>query len=172
MKNKNLMYWLLAFLLLGAFLIYVGADNSVGIKEEKTTSIVSEGELSVLENDFDFGEISMKGGTVSRKFEIINNGEESVRIEKIYTSCACTTAYIDDSSGKRMGKFGMPGHKGLRSDAGVEVGAGESVFVEAVYDPAFHGPSAVGFIQRSVYIETNSKLKPKLELKFQAMVSR
>ena len=66
----------------------------------------------------------------------------------------------------------MPGHKGLRASADMEVPAGESVKVEVIYDPALHGPSGVGLAQRSVYIETNSKVAPRLELKFQAMVAR
>ena len=46
------------------------------------------------------------------------------------------------------------------------------MMLEAVFDPAAHGPSGVGLAQRYVYLETNSAKSPKLEISFQAMVTR
>lgn len=125
--------------------------------------------LSAIDNNFDWGTISMKNGDVSHKFELQNDGTETVKIEKIYTSCMCTTASITDASGKKRGPFGMPGH-GLPSRTNVKVEPGQSVIVNAIFDPAAHGPMGVGLAQRSIYLETNSSKSPKIELSLQAMV--
>ncbi|KKK95197.1 hypothetical protein LCGC14_2675250, partial [marine sediment metagenome] len=76
---------------------------------------------------------ALKDGNVSYKFEVKNEGEESVIIEKVYTSCMCTTAYIINNSGKKYGAFGMPGH--APSKTNIEIGPGESAVVEAIFDP-------------------------------------
>jgi len=175
MKNKNLTITLLSLVLLGVFVIFfVGERNGDDAKDKESalTPLYSSGVLEAVENNFDFGTILMQDGPVSKKFKIVNNGDEILKIGKVYTSCACTTASIIDESGKKYGKFGMPGHKGFRSIADVKVKPDESVVVEVVYDPAFHGPSGVGLAQRSIYIESNSTKSPKLELKFQAIVTR
>ncbi len=134
-------------------------------------SIYSASELLLGETSFDFGEIVMGDGRVSRRVELTNNGGDQVTIEKVYTSCMCTTASIITASGERYGVFGMQGHGGTAKTK-IEIGAGESVTLEVVFDPAAHGPSGVGSIQRSIYIETNSAKSPKLELPFQATVTR
>ena len=115
------------------------------------------------------GTIAMKDGKVSHRFEVKNEGQEPVRIEKIYTSCMCTEASIIDGQGKNWGTFGMPGHAGP-SKTNITVKPGESVVVETIFDPAAHGPSGVGLAERSVYLESNSQKSPKLELKFSAVV--
>ena len=83
----------------------------------------------------------------------------------------CTTAYITDSNGNVYGKFGMPGH-GDPALTNIEIKPGESAIVKATFDPNAHGPSAVGPIQRIVFIETNSLKTPRVELSFQAMVTK
>lgn len=135
------------------------------------SSAYSASALSILNNNFNFGTISMANGDVSRVFEIKNQGSEPVKIKKVFSTCMCTTAVITDSQGKKYGKFGMPGH-GLPSRTNIEVMPGETITIEATYDPNAHGPSGVGFIQRSIYLNTNSAKSPKLELKFQAIVTR
>lgn len=130
----------------------------------------SEGLLAAVENNFDFGTISMRNGKVSHEFEIKNDGTESLTINKIYTSCMCTTVTMTDSAGKNYGIFGMPGHGGAASRANIKLDAGKSLMAEAVFDPAAHGPSGVGLAQRTVYLETDSTKSPSLELNFTATV--
>lgn len=134
--------------------------------EANTTSA-----LSLTEDTFDFGTISMRNGKVSHRFEIKNNGIEAVTIKKVYTSCMCTVAFIDDDSGKRYGAFGMPGHGGAPLSS-IRIDANTSAKVEAIFDPAAHGPSGIGLAQRSIYLETNSLSSPKLGISFQAMVTK
>jgi hypothetical protein len=127
--------------------------------------------LSAVEEVFDFGTISMKEGDVSHTFEIKNEETEPVVIKKVYTSCMCTTAYITDASKERYGKFGMPGH-GVVSKANIVVNPGETVILEAIFDPAAHGLSGIGYANRSIFVETNSAASPKLTFSFQTNVTK
>lgn len=117
----------------------------------------------------DMGSVSMGDGLVRRKFFLENPGEEDVRVERVYTSCMCTTAWLYDVSGELRGRYGMQGHGGS-SRAGLTVPAGEKVAVEAVFDPAAHGPAGVGLAQRDIFLETNSRTHPKVVLRFEAAV--
>ena len=130
----------------------------------------SMGMLNVSENTaFDFGVTNMQQGKVSHKFKLLNDGNETVDIEKVYTSCGCTTAYLIGDDGNRYGEFGMQGH-GLKASANIEVEAKDSIILEAIFDPAAHGPEAIGKVKRFIYIETNSKTKPKIQLELSADV--
>ncbi|MBI2003293.1 MAG: hypothetical protein HYS76_01805, partial [Candidatus Wildermuthbacteria bacterium] len=74
-----------------------------------------------------------------------------------------------DKDGRRLGTFGMPGHGA--STARVTVAAGETLTLRTVFDPAAHGPSGVGLAERGVYLETNSKETPKVEVLLRAQVT-
>jgi hypothetical protein len=136
------------------------------------SSPYSQGALTALENSFDFGQIRMGDGTVAHQYTLANNTGEAVTIQKVYTSCMCTTAALLDPSGVVLGTFSMPGHGGASPAANIKVEPGHTVTVNAVFDPAAHGPSGVGLASRTVYLETNSAPSPKLELAFRAMVTR
>lgn len=166
-KNKKIVYGVFGItLLMGiALLLFSSRSASSG-----NTPALSGGVLKISEASFDFGTISMAKGKVSHRFEVKNEGSGPVNIEKVYTSCMCTEANIILGSGETFGPFGMPGHFGF-SEASIQVPAGEAVVIEAVFDPAAHGPTGVGLAQRSVYLETNSAASPRVEVKFQATVT-
>ncbi|MBI4114727.1 MAG: DUF1573 domain-containing protein [Candidatus Niyogibacteria bacterium] len=168
-QSKKLLLWSVVVLFLAGFAVLIVSNG--GNSSQRPTEY-SASALAADEADFDFGTISMKDGNVSHQFQIRNDGDELVVIQKVYTSCMCTTASLTDSDGKTYGTFGMPGHGGPSAAARVEVDPGEIIRVDAVFDPAAHGPSGVGLAERSVYLETNSQKSPKLELTFQAMVTR
>ena len=127
--------------------------------------------LNAEETSFDFGLINMAAGKVKHQFKVKNTGSEPIIIEKVFTSCMCTNAYVTSGTGKRYGAFGMPGHSGP-SQTTIEVAPEDTIIVEAIFDPAAHGPSGVGHAQRSIYLETNSVTSPRVELSFQATVTR
>ena len=157
-----------------AAILFIALFAMLSVNKESDASraeINSASSLSAAESMFDFGTVPMKDGKISHKFEVSNNGAEAITIQKVYTSCMCTEAFIVDASGKQYGAFGMQGHVGA-SSASVSVDPGSSITVEAVFDPAAHGPSGVGLVQRSIYLETNSLSSPKLELSFKATVTR
>jgi len=162
-QNALIFIGIIAFVIIGFFILNGGNNNPV-------TEAISASILEATKSQFDFGTISMKNGNVSYKFEVENNGSESIVVEKVYTSCMCTTAKITDAQGKTYGPYGMPGHAGL-SGIEVEINPGEKAIVEAIFDPAAHGPSGVGLANRTVFLETNSTQTPKIELNFTAMVT-
>ncbi len=173
MNTSTIITGIVIVLLLGFIFVALPNENNESAPTE-TASVSFSTSASVLnsqETYFDFGTISMSDGIVSHIFEVHNEGKEPVIIKKIYTSCMCTTALITNDAGKQYGKFGMPGHGGP-SQANIEVKPGESISVEAKFDPAAHGPSGVGFAERSIYLETNSQESPMVELSFSALVVR
>lgn len=123
--------------------------------------------LAAAESAYDFGEISMAAGTVSHRFEIKNLSGETMKIEKIYTSCMCTTAQLTITN-KSFGPYGMPGH-GSIPRINETLSPNEKMSVEVMFDPAAHGPAGVGRIERAIYIE-NSAGQP-LELTISATVT-
>lgn len=110
--------------------------------------------IAVEEKIFDFGKISMAKGEVSHSFTIKNTGEDPVIIDKMFTSCMCTTAVLK-INGKAFGPYGMQGH-GFIPKINQKLGVGEEAIVEATFDPAAHGPAGVGPIQRAIIIENNA----------------
>ena len=126
-----------------------------------------ESTLKAQETSFDFGTISMASGKVNHAYTVTNTGTELVTIQKLYTSCMCTTASLA-SEGKTYGPFGMPGHATVPS-IDVSIAPGATAQMEVVFDPAAHGPAGVGPISRVVILE-NSAGKP-IEVSFTANVT-
>ena len=77
-------------------------------KTTPSSSTESAGVLTVEEsNNHDFGTISMATGKVTHQFKIKNTSDKVVTINKMYTSCMCTTAELI-IGGKQFGPYGMP----------------------------------------------------------------
>lgn len=112
---------------------------------------------------FDFGTISMAKGKVTHQFKVTNNSGASVSLSKIYTSCMCTVAKLE-LNGQTYGPFGMEGMGG-NTYAGVTLNTGESATVDAIYDPAAHGPAGVGVIDRYIYLQDGAGGLLQLEIK-------
>lgn len=128
----------------------------------------SAGILSVSGDTFDFGQLPLDGGLATHDFLIENNSAEPVVVNKVYTSCMCTTALLVGNS-REVGPFGMPGH-GLSPVTDFSVAPGATVAVRTVFDPAAHGPAGIGLADRAIYLETNSASAPKVALNFTALV--
>ena len=122
--------------------------------------------LMSMSRSFDFGTLSMAAGKVSHRFSISNTGKSAVTITRLYTSCMCTEATLITPSG-RNGPFGMPGH-GANAGIFERIAPGGTAQVEAVFDPAAHGPAGIGPTERVVTIRT-AEAAP-LELQFTALV--
>lgn len=121
------------------------------------------GEMLVMaETSYDFGSVSMGAGKVNHAFQLKNDSSSPVVVDKVYTSCMCTTA-IFKNGGKPFGPFGMQGH-GYIPSIKQTVDSGETAELEVVFDPAAHGPAGVGYIERVIYLETSAGLQ-QLEIK-------
>ena len=166
MKNSKIIWGLGALLLFVGLIIYAKPD--AGQKKDDAPKVVKgTGTLAALEMQYDFGAISMKKGNVKHSFKVKNTGNAPISIDKMYTSCMCTTAFLFQGD-KKFGPFGMPGHAAVpRINAVLE--PGEEVSVDTVFDPNAHGPAGVGKIERVVVLE-NSAGEP-VELGFSAYVT-
>lgn len=152
-------------------LIWLGkpAQNQSSISDAASKSRTDQGQLSAGNSDYDFGPISMAKGKVSHTYKIVNPSVQPATISKIYTSCMCTVASFTTQDGQKFGPFGMPGHGGPSGKINATLNPGQEAELEAVYDPAAHGPAGVGAIDRAIYVETATG--QKLELKFTAVVT-
>lgn len=176
-KEKTIIYIIGIALVAGfaALIVFKGGSNDSGAITYSTSELlvvknITPGQENQL-SDWDFGTISMKNGKAAHVFELKNDGDESIKIKEIYTSCMCTTASVTDDSGKKYGPFGMQGHE-LNLKTSIEVRPDETVELEVVFDPSAHGPSGTGKVKRIIYVETNSQTKPKIQLTFEADVTK
>lgn len=109
----------------------------------------------------------MAEGLVKKTYEIKNTGGGDLKIDKIWTSCDCTTARLKVKD-KESPEFGMHTSSLLWSQ---KIAPGETGFLEATFDPAFHGPQGTGPAVRIVYLSTNDPQNPKAEAKLFANVT-
>src|SRR3989338_3004739 len=107
---------IIGVVLIGLLAGYYFSSSGGSNNGNQAANISRTGFLAAEENFYDFGEILMRDGIVEHNFEIKNTSGAPVKIEKIYTSCMCTTAIIE-VDGKENGPFGMPGHSGALSRA-------------------------------------------------------
>lgn len=126
------------------------APSAASIAPVATPARTSQG-LVARETHFDFGSISMAAGKVSYRYWLRNEGAAPVTIQRIHTSCMCTTATL--VKGLRViGRYGMAGH-GPMPDVNESLAPGEEAYVDVAFDPAAHGPAGLGRTERVVTIE-------------------
>ena len=107
--------------------------------------------LRAKETYFEFGSISMTAGKVRHRYWFRNESTAPVLIQRVYTSCMCTTATL--VKGMRViGSYGMPGH-GPLPEVNQSLAPNEAAYVDVEFDPAAHGPAGLGRTERVVTIE-------------------
>jgi len=165
--NKTIITIALAVIVFAGIAWAARPDSQNAEISSPSSELQTQGPLSAEERTFDFQSISMASGNVSHSFKIKNNGTDPLVIEKIYTSCMCTTASLIKGE-EQFGPYGMAGH-GFIPKINEVIGPGEEATIEVVFDPTAHGPAGIGPIERSIIIENDSG-KP-LELGFSAVVT-
>lgn len=161
---KNIFIVIIAIVAFGG-LIWLGRPDA---SQSPSTAQAQTGALTVVgESTYDFGSISMKNGRVNRMFEIVNDSSAPVTLQKIYTSCMCTTATLS-FGGKSWGPVGMPGHGGV-PPVNESLSPGEKATILVEFDPNAHGPAGVGRIAREIIIENDAGAP--MRLSFSAMVT-
>lgn len=113
--------------------------------------------LNIGIQNHDWGTIDYDQGVVSQTFPFTNNSQSVLEIYDILTSCMCTTAQLITPS-QTSRKFGM--HE--KTGTVFFVQPGETVQLKVEFDPAFHGPSGIGPITRTVTMRTNDAAHPQL----------
>ncbi len=101
----------------------------------------SGGQIAVSSSQINFGDIDQGNGAVSATVEIRNDGDETLEIYRISTSCGCTTAEMDQSP--------------LQPDT--------SRPLTIRFDPFVH-PDESGPITRVVYLQSSDPEKPEVEI--------
>jgi len=178
MKDKNKIIIPIVIATILFFVVFVYAkpskdETTTDVNIKQTTNQISDNSSSraVLiapETFYDFGTIQMKNGKVSYSFNIINGGGTDILLERVTTSCMCTVAYIVNKN-EKIGPFGMPGHGGQVPKSNYTIRAGETLEIEAVFDPNAHGPAGIGLIERVIKLEYgNGEI---LNLNFKAVVT-
>jgi len=154
--NTALIVVIVAVLIGGGLLVFSGNKDKAG----KTGIVESASTLTTDRELHDFGEIDIFGGKVTTDFLLTNNGPDDIVILAGTTSCGCTDGSIDGI------RFGM--HEQMSGT--VTISAGESKSLTAIYDPLAHGPDATGSVTRQLFLKTNSKVTPEIELRVSANV--
>ncbi len=144
--NKNMVATIALIALAIVGLMWWGSANDMPAHSQPAVNMKSA--LSALQKTFDFGVISMKNGNVDHVFKIANPTDKDVLIERLSTSCMCTTAYIIEGA-SRTGPFGMPG-MGYGSKASKLFRAGGTMDIDVVFDPNAHGPAGIGPMERTI----------------------
>lgn len=123
--------------------------------------------ISVIPTSEDLGDVSQKEGVITTLFEIRNEGQADLVIDRLETSCGCTSASIvyQDQEGP---KFTMPGHgQENPTDWQIKLSVGEKAQLKVYYDPATH-PDFRGPAIREVSVFSNDPIdfekKVKIEL--------
>ena len=163
-ENKNIISGLvLGLIVLAAVSVFFWRGGALSKKPDlDEKNLASPQELEIPAKFFDFGRISMAKGNVSYKFQLKNIGDNKVLINKIYTSCMCTSVLLKTSAGE-WGPFGMPGH-GYVPNLNILINPNETAEAEAIFDPAAHGPAGLGKFERFVYLEGASGSAQELKI--------
>lgn len=109
------------------------------IKELIKQAPINRPIISLTPNIYDFGDISQQKGIAIAFFEIKNNGQEDLIINRLETSCGCTSASII-FQGQEGPRFAMSGH-GINEkikDWQIAVPAGGIAQLKIAYDPDIH----------------------------------
>ena len=113
--------------------------------------------ISLSSESFDFGDVSQKNGVVSTLFEIKNEGKQDLIIDKLDSSCGCTSASVV-FQGAEGPRFAMAGH-GIESpsDWKAVIPPGQSGQLKIYYDPSVHADFR-GYAIREIYIYSNDPI--------------
>jgi len=149
------------------FGVYRSRQSAAAPQAPRQEQAAQAGSLVSLRPAIDLGTVSMAAGNVPFRYLIKNTGAGPLTINRIYTSCMCTNATLVMAN-ERKGPFGMPGHGAPPPAVKALLAPGDLANVEVVFDPAAHGPSGLGRIERTVTLESADA--PPLELRMVVMV--
>ena len=114
--------------------------------------------IEIKETSRDLGTVNQKQGVVTTDFEFGNSGKSDLLINKLSSSCGCTSANII-YEGKVGPKFSMEGHGQQNpTDWEISISPGDKAILRIYYDPRVH-PDLVGAVTRTVSILSNDPVE-------------
>lgn len=117
----------------------------ITVDPNKPVTVGPQIEFDQLEHDF--SKINKTAGVVETIFQVLNSGDEELKIDRIATSCACTTAEITSQ----------------------RLAPGQSANLTVKFDPDFHDEPP-GRLERTVTLYTNDPGKTEAEVKIYAEI--
>ncbi len=153
--------------LLGVFASFLFLKGKLG--GEKVSYATNSDVVEITPSSEDLGNVPINGGVIERDYEIKNTANKPVRLNKIVTSCMCTSAMV--TSGDKSTKFfgmEMPGDKNALVN--MDIPAGGTAKVTVKFDPAAHGPSGVGPFERVVSLNFLDPIGVR-EIRFKGVVT-
>jgi len=113
--------------------------------------------ISISPSSKDLGDVSQKKGKIYTTFNLKNEGKKDLIINKLDTSCGCTSASIV-YQGKEGPVFAMAGH-GIVSptDWQIVIPTGETAQLKVYYDPNVHRDLR-GSVTREINIFSNDAI--------------
>ena len=122
--------------------------------------------IKISETGRDLGIVSQRQGIISTDFEFRNMGKSDLVINKLSSSCGCTSASVV-YKGEIGPEFAMEGHgKENPKDWEVVIKPGDIATLRVFYDPTVH-PDLEGAVTRTVSIFSNDPV----EFETQVMIS-
>ena len=152
--KKYALYAVVAVVLVGIVFVLFSVFNKPVVGENAKIELSS--------TSSNLGNVSVRGGTVSTSFTVSNTGEDDLVIEKMESSCMCTSAKIY-FNGRESPLFGMHSKPSFWTET---IPPGESAELKIFYDPTAH-PDLRGAVTRVVTIYSNDSLSPQKDVKIQ-----
>jgi len=114
--------------------------------------------IEINEVSRDLGTISQKQGVATTDFEFKNTGKSDLIINKLSSSCGCTSGAIV-YNGVAGPKFTMEGHgQENPKDWQVSIKADDTAVLRVYYDPSVH-PDLEGAVTRTISIMSNDPVE-------------
>ncbi|MCR4280463.1 MAG: DUF1573 domain-containing protein [Candidatus Komeilibacteria bacterium] len=105
------------------------------------------GQITVDPRLVEWGEIRRSDGLQTAAITVTNIGNDDLIINRLSTSCGCTSAVMDESP----------------------LSPGEKRIMEITFDPTVH-PDEVGPVARVVYLQTNDPDDPEIEIDLSGVI--
>lgn len=129
-------------------LVYLQTKSDEAAKSNNQVLSQSVG-INVNPEIYDLGDVPIDGGLVTKEYEVKNDTDNMMKLQRIVTSCMCTEAKV--SVGDKESKFFGMEHPGDRNPPlNYEISPGEAAKVTVRFDPAAHGPQGTGPFDRVV----------------------
>lgn len=161
--DKKIIIGLIVFTLLivGGGMYFLSSTSSAPAQVTASQNAKAQ----VVERTFDWGNIPYSGGNATKTFTIKNIGSDPLRLSGVKTSCTCTKAQVV-IDGKTSPYFSMHSESAWIG----EVAPGKEAQLLVIFDPAFHGPSGVGLVERLISVNTNDAQNPTIEFSLKGVV--